>query len=177
MKKEETTGISYCIHSFMLDEMELSASELLVFAIIHSFTKGELGVYYGTKELLARASKLSISTVKRAISSLMSKKYIEECYYGERLGYKAIPTAQGGNKPEVRSIYPVISPKYTYRSLGKYGIVQMTDEQHQKLLALVKSEQLQAYVRKLEILITDKDYKSFNHYKTIKKWITEDTAV
>ena len=46
-----------------------------------------------------------------------------------------------------------------------------------KLLELVSSEVLTAYVTKLELLIRDKDYRTYSPYKTIKKWIYEDAAV
>ena len=188
MKKEKKYVISYCVQSFMLNEMELTSSELIIFAIIYSFTNGEHGVYYGTKELLSCASKLSVSTVKRVLLSLMSKKYVEECRYKKRLAYRAVPIEKEKASDGVPIIErkradtedednDIIRPKYIYHALGRLGIVQMTREQHKKLLTLIQPEHLQTYVRKLEILITDKNYKSFNHYRTIKTWITEDTAV
>ena len=53
----------------------------------------------------------------------------------------------------------------------------MTEEQYKSLLKLVDSEVLFVYLRRLELLIRDKGYRTFSPYKTIKKWIKEDTEV
>lgn len=68
-------------------------------------------------------------------------------------------------------------PKYKFYKVGRNELVSMTDEQYEKLLKLVDSEVLFAYLRRLELLIRDKGYRTFSPYKTIKKWIKEDTEV
>ncbi len=198
MEKTQERGISYCIHSFMCEELGLSGGELLIFAIIYSFTKGELGLYYGTQEYLARSSGLCESSVRRILSSLLSKKYITECSYGERRGYKTTYPAEplycdgtepcsstekipaeptDGEKAEFdvrdKSLYSV-RPKYTYHCFGRYETVRLTKEQYKSLMTLVEPEIFQVYAHKLEALIMDKGYRTFSPYKTIKKWILED---
>ena len=88
MKTQNHTNASYMIHSFMLENLGLRGSELTIFAIIHSFSKGEKGLYYGTNQFLAEASGLSISTVKRALLRLLSKGYIEELTSREHRCYR-----------------------------------------------------------------------------------------
>ena len=68
-------------------------------------------------------------------------------------------------------------PKYVFHSFGYEGIVGLTAEQYRRLLRLVDCERLHAYITKLQGLILEKGYRSYNHYKTLKKWILEDTAV
>ena len=194
--------MTYCIHSFMCEELKLSGGELLVFAMIHSFTKGERGSYYGTQDYLARSGGMSVSTVKRSIASLLKKEYITECSYGERRGYKTTPRAEPVACADAEhctkaaeyplaprdtkndsfdidnpDLYADLHPKHVYHGVGKDGLIQMTPEQYKSLLKLVESDVLFAYVRKMELLIMDNSYRFSNPYKTIKKWILEDTAL
>ena len=67
-------------------------------------------------------------------------------------------------------------PKFEFYQFGRKGFVTMTAGQYRKLLKLVREEQLNAYILRLEQLMTDKGYRTFSPYKTLKKWITEDTA-
>ena len=71
----------------------------------------------------------------------------------------------------------VKNPKYVFHSVSRDKIVQMTDEQYKKLLELVESDVLTAYIRKLELLIKNEGYRTFSPYKTIKRWILEDTKL
>ena len=196
----KTQDISYCIHGFMCEKLGLSGSELLIFAIIYSFTKGERGSYYGTLDFLMRASGLSLSTVRRAILKLSKKKYITECQFCDRRAYKTLvdgePLCHNETEPQSstkkstsaqgceekaefdiadKNLYTV-RPKYTYHNVGNRGIVSMTPEQYKSLLTLVAPEVLKAYACKLEFLIVNKGYRTFNPYKTIKKWIQEDSS-
>ena len=71
----------------------------------------------------------------------------------------------------------VKNPKYVFHSVSRDKIVQMTDEQYKKLLELVESDVLTAYIRKLVLLIKNEGYRTFSPYKTIKRWILEDTKL
>ena len=71
----------------------------------------------------------------------------------------------------------VKNPKYVFHSVSRDKIVQMTDEQYKKLLELVESDVLTAYIRKLELLIKNEGYRTFSPYQTIKRWILEDTKL
>ena len=68
-----------------------------------------------------------------------------------------------------------------FLSFGKSGGVIMTEPQYRRLLELLPTEELMPYFVKLELML-DENVKTgkkppHSHYKTIKKWIEEDTAV
>ena len=89
MKENTPLKINYHIKSFMLEQLQLGGVELLVFAIIHSFTRGEGRLYYGSQDFLARAVGMSVSTVKRVLQRLIEKEYIEKCCISDRSGYRS----------------------------------------------------------------------------------------
>ena len=93
-------NVSYTVHSFMHGELGLSGGELLVFAIIHSFTKGNTGLFYGSIDYLSKMGGISVSTVKRALKSLSEKSYIERIKRNEKEGYRATKTVDTVEKPE-----------------------------------------------------------------------------
>ncbi len=68
-----------------------------------------------------------------------------------------------------------------FLSFGKSGSVRMTEPQYEQLLELLPSEELMPYLAKLEIMLED-NLKTgrkppHSHYKTVRKWIEEDTAL
>lgn len=201
MVKAKNQPMSYVVHSFMCEELMLGGGELLVFAIIYSFTKGEKGMFYGAQGYLAKMSGTSISTVKRALASLLKKGYIEKCAASEHEGYRtaideesiysekhenepsnaaeALLRKEVAGKSDIREILgnKVKNPKYKFHPVGRDGSVTMTAEQYKRLLSLVGSEMLTNYIRRLELLMKNKGYKTFSPYNTIKKWIHEDASV
>ncbi len=74
-KMKENKTSSFLIHSFMIDQLGLSGTELLVFALIYSFTKAGSSCY-GSYDYIAGRVGASISTVGRAIKHLLEKNYI-----------------------------------------------------------------------------------------------------
>lgn len=283
LKMKPIKEMSFMIHSFMIRELGLCGCELIVFAIIYSFTRGA-GFFYGTQRYLVDTSGNSVSTVRRALAMLYEKGYIEKCVISGRTGIRvssfismprgayaenAEPDAApydeiaapydeintdsesqrvgrrvdgahsgAGNKDvdkaslgagyrmdgtantgascngkdtsavSCKSIEESLPPndaelllppyervreegldvtewlteraprpKYVFHTFGYEGIVGLTAEQYRRLLRLVDCEKLHVYITKLQTLILDKGYRSFNHYKTLKKWILEDTAV
>lgn len=204
MKRNRIENMSYCIHSFMTGRLGLGGGVLLVYAIIYSFTKGERGLFYGTQDFLAEASGLSISTVKRSLSSLLGSALVEKCTVSGKEGYRCTeitedkPACTDSDAPpnDAEEALPspkvmkrlslcateflakrAARPKYEFHSVGAEDMVAMTAEQYKRLLALVGPEALNSYIRRLEILIRDKGYRTFSPYKTIKKWIYEDAAL
>jgi DNA-binding transcriptional regulator YhcF (GntR family) len=69
-------------------ELSLKKSELILYAIIYAFTKGEAGLFYGSKRHLAYLSALSERTVHRALSSLVEKGYVEKTEIGKKTGFR-----------------------------------------------------------------------------------------
>lgn len=204
MRKTKHGRINYCIHAFMIDELALSGGELLVFAVIYSFTKGERGLFFGTNDYLASISGVSLSTVKRALARLLEKGYVERSTAGQREGYCSTQRAEPKNcyfeldeppndaEDELPPMDVIIEegmnenmllgnlaqkPKYVFHSLGNEGIVNLTAEQYVRLSQLVDESKLYIYCLLLEKLILEKGYRCRNHYRTIKRWIYEDVAV
>ena len=191
MKTEQS--ISYRIQGFMCEKLGLSGCELLIFAIIYSFTKGERGSYYGTLDYLARAGGMSESTVRRSLLSLLEKNYIARCHCGKRQAYKTTPEAdmgESGIEPsesaEKSTLPPIsdvkefslpISPRYTRLKFGAHKSIGLTMEQYKSLLTLVNHETIHFYATKLENLILEKNYRTFNPYRTIKRWILDDNSL
>ena len=203
MKNAQISNMSYSIHSFMTEAMGLGGGELLIYAIIYSFSKGEKGIFYGSQNYLAKASGLSTSTVKRAMSSLLEKGYIKKTSMAEEEGYSAVMPvgalsdkleAEGPPNDAERTVYEpdsddyedsfeyqlgsrVKNPKYKFHPVSKEGLVFMTAEQYDRLLKLVGQTDLIGYISKLESMMIKQGYRTFSPYKTIKKWIFEDAAV
>ena len=202
MKNKNDALASYQVQPFMYIDLGLKLRELLIYAVIYAFTKSESGVFFGTQEYLARSTGTSISTVKRLLASLLKKNYIVAISLGRRRGYKTTeiakprvvsdadkPCAEAKEKPtaptrrekraefDIEDCIPQNPPKYEYHTVGRNDIVRMTPEQYKKLLTLVDSEVLFAYMRKLEILIREQGYRTFSPYQTIKGWINKDGAV
>ncbi len=202
MKKTQKMLGNFMIHSFMVEELELKGTRLLIYAIIYSFTNGGDGLYYGTQDYLSDMSGISLSSVRRVLSYLTEKGYIEKCTVGRREGFRATAKqqsyAQGfEDMPcndaeeelppyeillergiDVRELIPAptVKPKYVFHTIGEEGVVNMTAQQYQALLGLVDEDKLSAYVRRLELMVVDSGFKIYNSYKTIKKWIAEDAA-
>ena len=200
MDKKRDNDSNYCIHNFMSTELMLRGGELHIFAIIYSFTKGSYGSYFGTQEYLASCCGISISTVKRSLLKLLNKGYITECRHKNRRAYKttekAEPQTRNTDKSMLsedfpdecsdspiedfditdESLYTDLRPRFVFYPVGKEGIVYMTAAQYKSLLKLVEPEILRVYTTKLEQLILNKGYRTFNPYKTIRKWIYEDAS-
>ena len=60
--ENKSSEMSYCVYKFMTEKLGLRLKELLVFAVIHSFTIGPGGVYFGTQEYLAHSTAGSVTS-------------------------------------------------------------------------------------------------------------------
>ena len=74
-KPDDNRG--FFIRSYMLN-VEMSKTELLLYALINSYTLGTGGCYWGTRDYLARQLNVSRRSVYRAISSLLERGLIAE---------------------------------------------------------------------------------------------------
>ena len=197
-------NMSFQVKEFMWQRLSLGGAELLIYAIIHSFSEGEGKGFFGSQEFLARIAGVSISTVKRAIARLLESGNIEKLAVGNKPCYrcrainendeydnsaKPIGEAGGGCFSAVRvfkerginatSILSRGAPraKNEFIPIGNEGLISMTDAQYRSLLCLIDEETLSAYIRKAELLIKNNGYKINNPYKMLRKWIVKDTAV
>ena len=197
----------YPIYGYMLEKLNLGGSELLVYAILNSFSRANSS-YYGSQEYLSRLSGLSISTVKRAIKSLISKNLIEKIIQDGFLSYRIV--TQKSNPPSIEAELeeqaknfgkikrkeipsPTVvelynetlsdyipqkgRPTYEFYDITSNGIVQMTPDQYFFLVSLVGEDRLHEYIERLESKVLSGEYQCAPDYKLIKKWILEDTAL
>ena len=197
MKKKE---FKYCIDSAVITALNISHSELAVFSLIDSFTRGREGLYFGSQGRLAEVTGYSVSTVKRALASLLRFGYIEKCEINNRRGFRSrkieanreelppndaqevLPPPEIAQEKglDVRGILAenyYRRPKYEFHSVGNKGWVQMTAEQYKNLMELVGTEVLSGYIARLEHLIINEHYRVFNHYETLRSWIIKDARV
>lgn len=68
----------YVVQGWMINELKLNGNELLVYAIIHSFSQG--GNYYtGTRQYIANfIGTKSLKTISNVLNSLITKELLEK---------------------------------------------------------------------------------------------------
>lgn len=67
---------NYSISGWMINELKLNGNELLVYAIIYSYSRNKLNTFYGSLDYLSRYTNSDIRTVIRSIKRLLDKNYI-----------------------------------------------------------------------------------------------------
>ena len=72
MKNENYFQVQY----WMINELKLKGNELMLFAIIHGFTKSRKGKYHGSQRFISEALKISRLTAGRTINKLLDKDFI-----------------------------------------------------------------------------------------------------
>lgn len=197
----------YTIYAFMLEELHLRGSELLIYAILYAFNN--IGsVFYGSQEYLSRLSGLSQSTVTRVLKNLVNKGYITKTEENGHTIFKVVKTASNPPPPPVTeqpspktlhrdwkaeiptprrvkhgeaTLYDFIGdegrPIHEFYEITENGIVKMTPEQFFYLITLVGEDKLMDYITRVEEKILCGQYQCAPDYKLIKKWILEDTAL
>lgn len=69
-----TDNFSIC--GWMINELKLSGNELLVYAIIYSYSRNSLNKFYGSLDYLANYTNATKMTIVRSLKSLLEKNYI-----------------------------------------------------------------------------------------------------
>ena len=88
--KKERNAVVFTVHEFMT-ELSLTPSEILIYALIHSFTtRTEIGIYYGTKKRIAEILRISPKTVSRAYKRFFELGYIKKVEISEYSGVCAL---------------------------------------------------------------------------------------
>lgn len=140
----DTMNAYYVTFGWMTNEeaLGLKGSELQVYALVHSYSQGEQGCYFGSLDYTAHLCGMSRGTVKSAFKSLVEKGLLRKqevyinnvklCQYvALRGGSKIDPVGQNLTGGGVNSD-PVggskIDPKYKYplkdNNKGKGGVTQ-----------------------------------------------------
>lgn len=83
------------IQSFMVNDLDMSSTELIAYAVIYGYCQGRIGRFYGSRSHLSKWMKCkSLTTVSRTLESLVSKGYIikgeEPMENGETLYYYTV---------------------------------------------------------------------------------------
>ncbi len=80
------------IQRWMIDELNLSGNELLVFAIIYGFCQDGESEFYGSRKYIANMINVSLPTVDNALKSLLDKELIIKDLFKKNnisfIGYK-----------------------------------------------------------------------------------------
>ena len=74
MTEINEVSANYSIHGFMTEALKLSGAELLVFALLYSFSRS--GTFSGSRRYLAEATATTLRTVDRALASLLERGYV-----------------------------------------------------------------------------------------------------
>lgn len=119
MRKTNFKNLSFCCYGFMREELGLSGTELLLYALIHSFTKGKDGLCYSSRAKLADIVGVSERTVFRMINSLKEKGCIEIFSEDGVKGIRALRT-----EPEKENSVKVNSEKSRDESRAARSIAQ-----------------------------------------------------
>lgn len=78
---------SYQIHAFMRNQLHLKGNELLVYAVIYSFTtKGDCDYFYGTRKFLSDYTGAESKAIGRALKCLVEKGLIVKGSFTNQMG-------------------------------------------------------------------------------------------
>lgn len=194
----------FIVYDFMVDELKLDGSELLVYALIYSFTNAG-SECYGTLEYIAKRVGASRTTVYRALKELAKKKYIikrkekksgrviyvagrEALFKNENTtasecntdSFKTAPNNKEIKK-EIITNYHSFTQEGAKRPICYFGpnkVVEMTLHQYTNLLRAFGISDTLRYIRILdERILSAKTGAYKNHYKTIITWAREDGLV
>lgn len=69
----------FVVEDFMTRDLHLQHTELLVYALVHTFSQKEQGCYFGSLSFTADLLGCSKMSVVRAIKSLQERNLIKEC--------------------------------------------------------------------------------------------------
>jgi uncharacterized phage protein (TIGR02220 family) len=135
-------GTYIVIQSFMVNELDLTHNELIIYAIIYGFSQGNQGCFNGSQQYLGNWAKLSRQSVINNLKSLQNKGLIDkrEVNVGNQkfIEYRAIrpnftgcqKTLQGvsknftgGVKKFDRGCQKTLhnNNNYTYKDINKYN--------------------------------------------------------
>ena len=151
--------------------------------------KNSVSEIKGTTEIPnANLQNIAASSPPRAENEGKSAKSSENIKSGSRQGTARAENSQSKIRRVGKSIHgddeddeSIPKPKYDMRLFGNNNMVIMTDEQYINLCSLIDEIYLNGYVCKLERMLIENRKCGMpgphSHYRTIKKWIQEDTAL
>lgn len=101
----------YVVNGFMINQLHLKNTELMVYAIIHSFSQNQNGFYVGSLEEIAKWTNSSKRNAKYIVDSLVDRGLIRKeyfldqnnttrCMYQAIGGWKYTSTGGGNTLPQ-----------------------------------------------------------------------------
>jgi len=203
-KCEKMINTYYIIYDFMVEKLKLSGVTLLVYALIHSFTKSGDDCY-GTLEYIAKRVGASRTSVYRALKELVKNGYLFKHkqenngrviyvanlkieFQNEISGvsnsnmedFKMTPNNKEIKKPIITNNHSYIQGKSqgNISFFGPKKIVAMTIHQYVNLMRAAGVFPTLDYIKRLEIKILLSPEGSYkNHYQTIINWARRDGLV
>ncbi len=85
----KTSDTYFSVHSFMTDGLDLSGAELLIYALIYSFSDTEEG-FHGSQDYISQRTGICKRTVRYTLSALVKKCLLEKSTVAKKAVYKAI---------------------------------------------------------------------------------------
>ncbi len=198
-KSHENKHTNFHIQNFML-KLGLSLNEMSVYALIYSFTQGEIGVFYGSQQYVADTLGISRRTVVRIFNKLYREKLIEK-YESKEKKVKGVRALMPQNdalqeKEEKEEEEILLSPtpprsvaeieetlphrveKYAPIEIPGCETLSLSAAQYIKLRELVTSDVLYGYARRFDRYMYKRLEKMLpsprSHYQVIKSWIEKD---
>ena len=87
--QQETTNLNFSIYDFMI-YLGLTPSELLVYALIYSYSLCEDGVFFGSLGYISERTGVARRTVNSAVAKLLKKGFIENTEYKKRKALRSV---------------------------------------------------------------------------------------
>lgn len=166
------------IYDFMLTELDLTASEIPLYALIYSYTKSGTTLY-ATKEYLAHKFAVSERTIYRWLESLREKGVIIAGPSGTHSSSTIRYEVNRERLKKIKGLENIAdSPKpLPKRAFGHYQNVHITLEEYVLLLKKMGRPTLNKYVIRLDKeleLYPELKRKKPNHYATLVSYFEED---
>nr|MBE6545148.1 helix-turn-helix domain-containing protein [Oscillospiraceae bacterium] len=200
-KCEKMENSYFIVHDFMVEKLKLDGTELMVYALIYSFSNAGSNCY-GSIEYISKRIGASRTTAYRALKNLVKKNYLikqkpaksgkviytvndEILFKNETVGVSEqnseickIEPNNKGIKKKIITNYDSIYLKKAKPSITHFGpkkLVAMTLHQYTKLLMAFGVIPTLDYIKILEGRIDSAEPGAYkNHYKTIITWGRQD---
>ena len=194
----------YIVYDFMVEELKLNGTALMVYALIYSFTNAG-SECYGSMQYIAERVGASRVTVYRALKELVEKNYVikrrsegtnnisyvaqyEAVYKNENTdasecNSECFKTEHNNKeiKNEIITNYHSFTQERAKKPIVRFGPnkrVEMTLHRYANLLRSFGVPETLRYIRILdEKIMSSKKGAYKNHYKTIITWAREDGLV
>ncbi len=162
------------LENFMVEKLKLTGNDLILYALIYSFSKDGIGEFFASKEYVANRLGISISSVYKIMGSLLSRRLIIRNGSSENRklpSYRVNLSVIEGKKEksEEREEF-----EHCYGAYGRFEKVNLTFSQYEDLIQKLGYNDTDFYIQRLECLIISQQVEyNPNHYSAILKMAKE----